>query len=453
MAKVKSVYICSECGYESPKWYGKCPSCGEWNTMNEEIKESVKQSPAASRAASYAPPVQIGEISTTDEIRYKTGSSELDRVMGGGIVKGSLILLGGDPGIGKSTILLQICEHLGKKLSILYVSGEESKRQLKLRADRLGVDSDNLYILTQTDVEMICETIRQDKPDIVMIDSIQTMTLSELNSSPGSVTQVRECTNYLMRTAKSLDIPMIVVGHVNKEGSIAGPKVLEHIVDAVLHFEGDKQMSYRILRAVKNRYGSTNEIGVFEMTDKGLNEVDNPSLMLISGRPKNVSGTCIACAMEGTRPILAEIQALATATGFGNPRRMSTGFDYNRMNLIIAVLEKRAGYYFSNTDAYINVIGGLRLDETAVDLAVAMALVSSLKDIPIADDAIAFGEIGLAGEIRSVSHAQQRVNEAVRLGFRKIIVPAHNAKDITAPAEAQIIPVRNVRQAFEAISE
>lgn len=453
MAKVKSVYICSECGYESAKWYGKCPSCGEWNTMNEEVRDTSKQSPSVSRAISYAPPVQIKAISTTDEIRYKTGSSELDRVMGGGIVKGSLILLGGDPGIGKSTILLQICEYLGKSLSILYVSGEESKRQLKLRADRLGVDSDNLYILTQTDVEMICETIRQDKPDIVMIDSIQTMSLSELNSSPGSVTQVRECTNYLMRTAKSMDIPMIVVGHVNKEGSIAGPKVLEHIVDAVLHFEGDKQMSYRILRAVKNRYGSTNEIGVFEMTDKGLNEVDNPSLMLISGRPKNVSGTCIACAMEGTRPILAEIQALATATGFGNPRRMSTGFDYNRMNLIIAVLEKRAGYYFSNTDAYVNVIGGLRLDETAVDLAVAMALVSSLKDMPIADDALAFGEIGLAGEIRSVSHAQQRVNEAVRLGFKRIIIPKHNMKDIITPDGAQIIPVGNVRQAFEAICE
>ncbi len=453
MAKIKSVYICSECGYESPKWYGKCPSCGEWNTMNEEIRDTSKQSPTVSRAVSYASPTKIKEISTTDEIRYRTGSSELDRVMGGGIVKGSLILLGGDPGIGKSTILLQICEHLGEQLSILYVSGEESKRQLKLRADRLGVDSDNLYILTQTDVEMICETIRQDKPDIVMIDSIQTMSLSELNSSPGSVTQVRECTNYLMRTAKSMDIPMIVVGHVNKEGSIAGPKVLEHIVDAVLHFEGDKQMSYRILRAVKNRYGSTNEIGVFEMTDKGLNEVDNPSLMLISGRPKNVSGTCIACAMEGTRPILAEIQALATATGFGNPRRMSTGFDYNRMNLIIAVLEKRAGYYFSNTDAYINVVGGLRLDETAVDLAVAMALVSSLKDVPIADDAIAFGEIGLAGEIRSVTHAQQRVNEAVRLGFKRIIVPAHNLKDISVSGDAQIIPVKNVRQAFEAISE
>lgn len=455
MAKIKSVYICSECGYESPKWYGKCPSCGEWNTMNEEIKETSKASAAAARshATAYAPPVHISEISTTDEIRYQTGSKELDRVMGGGIVKGSLILLGGDPGIGKSTILLQICEHLGRNLKILYVSGEESKRQLKLRADRLGVNSDNLYILTQTDVELVCETIRQDKPDIVMIDSIQTMSLSELNSSPGSVTQVRESTNFFMRTAKSLDIPMIIVGHVNKEGSIAGPKVLEHVVDAVLHFEGDRQMSYRILRAVKNRYGSTNEIGVFEMTDAGLREVENPSLMLISGRPKNVSGTCIACAMEGTRPILAEIQALAASTGFGNPRRMCTGFDYNRMNLIIAVLEKRAGYYFNNTDAYVNVVGGLRMDETAVDLAVAISLISSLKDVPINDNAIAFGEIGLAGEIRSVSHAQQRLNEAVRLGFEKIIIPAHNSKDITIPDGVEVIPVKNVRQAFEAICE
>ncbi len=455
MAKIKSVYICSECGYESPKWYGKCPSCGEWNTMNEEIKDTSKPSAGAARthATAYAPPVHIGEISTTDEVRYKTGSKELDRVMGGGIVKGSLILLGGDPGIGKSTILLQICEYLGNSLKILYVSGEESKRQLKLRADRLGVNSDNLYILTQTDVELVCETIRQDKPDIVMIDSIQTMSLSELNSSPGSVTQVRESTNFFMRTAKSLDIPMIIVGHVNKEGSIAGPKVLEHVVDAVLHFEGDRQMSYRILRAVKNRYGSTNEIGVFEMTDTGLKEVENPSLMLISGRPKNVSGTCIACAMEGTRPILAEIQALAASTGFGNPRRMCTGFDYNRMNMIIAVLEKRAGYYFNNTDAYINVVGGLRLDETAVDLAVAIALISSLKDIPINENAIAFGEIGLAGEIRSVNHVQQRINEAVRLGFDKIIIPSHNRKDISIPDGVEIIPVRDVRQAFEAICE
>ncbi len=453
MAKIKSVYICSQCGYESPKWYGKCPSCGEWNTLNEEIKEQSSASVTKSRISNYTPPVSIKEISTTDEIRYKTGLSELDRVLGGGIVKGSLVLLGGDPGIGKSTILLQICEHLGKEHKILYVSGEESKRQLKLRASRLNVDSDNLYIQTQTDVELISETIRQDKPDLVMIDSIQTMSLTELQSSPGSITQVRECTNYLMRVAKSLDIPLIIVGHVNKEGSIAGPKVLEHVVDAVLHFEGDKQMSYRILRAVKNRYGSTNEIGVFQMTDCGLVEVENPSQMLLSGRPKNVSGTCVACAMEGTRPILAEIQGLATTTGYGNPRRMTTGFDYNRMSLILAVLEKRAGYYFSNTDTYINVVGGLRLDETAVDIAVAMALVSSLKDIVIPDNAIAIGEIGLAGEIRAVNHISQRVSEAIRLGFKRIVVPHHNLKDIKmSNSSAEIIGVRNVRQAFEALT-
>ena len=452
MAKIKSVYICSQCGYESPKWYGKCPSCGEWNTMNEEIKESANSSYSKVKVNNYAPPVQIKDISTTDEIRYKTGLSELDRVLGGGIVKGSLVLLGGDPGIGKSTILLQICEYIGKNNKILYVSGEESKRQLKLRADRLNVNNDNLYIQTQTDVELISETIRQDKPDLVMIDSIQTMSLSELQSSPGSITQVRECTNYLMRVAKSLDIPLIIVGHVNKEGSIAGPKVLEHIVDAVLHFEGDKQMSYRILRAVKNRYGSTNEIGVFQMTDCGLVEVENPSQMLLSGRPKNVSGTCVACAMEGTRPILAEIQGLATTTGYGNPRRMSTGFDYNRMSLILAVLEKRAGYYFSNTDTYVNVVGGLRLDETAVDIAVAMSLVSSLKDVVIPADAIAIGEIGLAGEIRAVNHISQRVSEAARLGFKRIVVPHHNLKDIKLKGDFEIIGVKNVRQAFEVLT-
>ncbi len=451
--KIKSVYICSECGYESPKWYGKCPSCGEWNTMNEEIKEKSNASFTKTRISNYAPPVLIKDISTTDEIRYKTGLSELDRVLGGGIVKGSLVLLGGDPGIGKSTILLQICEHLGKDNKILYVSGEESKRQLKLRATRLNVNNDNLYIQTQTDVELISETIRQDKPDLVMIDSIQTMSLNELQSSPGSITQVRECTNYLMRVAKSLDIPLIIVGHVNKEGSIAGPKVLEHVVDAVLHFEGDKQMSYRILRAVKNRYGSTNEIGVFQMTDSGLMEVENPSQMLLSGRPKNVSGTCVACAMEGTRPILAEIQGLATTTGYGNPRRMSTGFDYNRMSLILAVLEKRAGYYFSNTDTYINVVGGLRLDETAVDIAVAMALVSSLKDVVIPEHALAIGEIGLAGEIRAVNHISQRVSEAIRLGFKRIVVPYHNLKDIKIKSEdATIVGVRDIRQAFEALT-
>ena len=453
MAKLKNVYICSECGYESPKWYGKCPSCGEWNTMTEEIISKEKTTAkSVSRITSYSEPKKVTEISTEDEHRYVTEIKELDRVLGGGIVKGSLILLGGDPGIGKSTIILQICKKLCENLRVLYVSGEESARQLKLRANRLDVSSDNLLVLTETDAEVVAEVIRQQKPDMVMIDSIQTMCLSELSSSAGSITQVRECTNLFMRVSKSLDIPMFVVGHVNKEGSIAGPKVLEHIVDAVLYFEGDKQMSYRILRAVKNRYGSTNEIGVFQMTDKGLEEVENPSLMLLSGRPKNVSGTCVACTMEGTRPILAEVQGLASSTSFGNPRRMSTGFDFNRLMLIIAVLEKRAGYYFNGSDTYINVIGGLRLDEPATDLAVAMALVSSLKDVPIADNALAFGEIGLAGEIRSVSHAQERVNEAVRLGFNKIVVPYHNLKRLNVNSDAEIIGVRNLREAFEALT-
>ncbi len=449
--KSKSVYVCSECGFESAKWYGKCPGCGQWNTMNEEVKESaVKKSSNSYSSHIISRPVSLQEISTTDEERYYTGLTELDRVLGGGIVKGSLILISGEPGIGKSTILLQICEYLGRRLRILYVSGEESSRQIKLRAARLGVESDNLYILTETDIQSVIEQIRADRPDLVMIDSIQTMNFTDLNSSPGSVTQVRECTNAIMRASKALEIPTIVVGHVNKDGAIAGPKVLEHIVDAVLYFEGDRQMSYRILRAVKNRYGSTNEIGVFDMGDNGLCQVDNPSLAMLSGRPKNVSGTCVTCVIEGSRPILAEIQGLATSSGFGNPRRMSTGFDYNRMSLLLAVLEKRAGYYFTNLDAYVNVVGGLRLDEPASDLAVAMSLVSSLKDTPINDNAIVFGEIGLAGEIRSVTHIEARISEAARLGFKKCILPFHNLKQVNAKyQDIALIGVKNVREAFE----
>lgn len=420
--------------------------------MNEEIKETVKSSSSINkRVSTYSKPVSINEINTEDEQRYDTGFKELNRVLGGGIVKGSLILLGGDPGIGKSTILMQICKSLNE-LNVLYVSGEESKRQLKLRADRLNVVNSNLSIITETDVEIVCEQIKSVKPDLVMIDSIQTMMISQLSSSAGSITQVRESTNLIMRTAKDYDIPVIVVGHVNKEGSIAGPKVLEHIVDTVLYFEGDKQMSCRILRAVKNRFGSTNEIGVFEMTDKGLIEVENPSQMMLSGRPKGVSGTCVTCSLEGTRPILTEIQGLAAQSSYGNPRRMSTGFDYNRLSMLLAVLEKRAGYYFNNMDAYVNIVGGLRIDEPAADLAICMALISSLKDTPVLETAVAFGEVGLAGEIRSVSQAQQRVNESVRLGFTKIILPYHNAKNISC-SEAEIIGVRNIRQAFEALSE
>lgn len=450
--KIKNIYVCNQCGFESAKWYGKCPGCGEWNCMVEEIKD-VGKSSLGSKNKSYtkrSSPILMNEIDTKDEQRYYTGSKELDRVLGGGIVKGSIVLLGGDPGIGKSTILLQVCKHLGKVLNILYVSGEESKRQLKLRASRMNVESENLYVLTETNVELISDEISQSKPDLVIIDSIQTMSLDSLSSSPGSVTQVRECTNMLMRVGKNLDIPIIIVGHVNKDGAIAGPKVLEHIVDAVLYFEGDKQMSYRILRAIKNRYGSTNEIGVFQMTDSGLNEVENPSLMLLSGRPKNVSGTCVACVMEGSRPILAEIQGLVTSSGFGNPRRMATGFDYNRLSLLLAVLEKRAGYYFSNLDTYINVIGGLRLDEPAADLAVALSLISSLKDSIIDEHTIAFGEIGLAGEIRSVSHAKERILEAARLGFTRCIIPYHNYKSIAKEnLGIEILAARSVRQAFE----
>ena len=455
--KVKSVYVCSNCGMESAKWNGRCSRCGEWNTLEEEIRDNTKLSlqKGAKLNRTRSVPELLSDIGNEDEQRYITGIAELDRVLGGGIVKGSLVLLGGDPGIGKSTILLQICSHLCRSLKILYVSGEESKRQLKMRATRLGVSSGSLYVMAETDIESIVEEINENHPDVVMVDSIQTMNYSELNSSAGSVTQVRECTNLLMRTAKTLDVPILIVGHVNKDGGIAGPKVLEHIVDVVLYFEGDRQNSYRILRGIKNRYGSTNEIGVFQMRDTGLEEVENPSQMLLSGRPQNVSGTCIACVMEGTRPILAEIQGLAAPTGFGNPRRMSTGFDYNRMSLILAVLEKRAGFFFSNLDVYLNVVGGLKLDEPAADLAVAMSLVSSLKDKSLRDLSIAFGEIGLAGEIRAVSHAEERIKESVKLGFKNCVIPYHNFKLLNENIKNKLIDsginikgVKNIRDAF-----
>lgn len=451
-SKSKTMYVCNQCSYESAKWYGQCPGCGEWNTMEETVVNPVA---SKNRSASLdrGRAVVIDEISETSEIRYDTGISEFNRVLGGGLVKGSLVLIGGDPGIGKSTILLQACKFLSEKKTVLYVSGEESASQIKLRASRLGVVSKNLYVLCETDAEYIAELIRTDKPDVVIVDSIQTMNITDIQSSTGSVTQVRECTNLFMRTAKSLAIPIFIVGHVNKDGNIAGPKVLEHIVDTVLYFEGDKNMSYRILRAVKNRFGSTNEIGVFTMNDTGLEEVPNPSKMLLEGRPKNTSGTCVMCVMEGSRPILAEVQALVTPTGFGTPRRMTNGYDFNRLAMLIAVLEKRCGYYFANTDCYLNIIGGLKIDEPASDLSVVLALVSSLKDMILKDDVIAFGEIGLAGEIRGVSNAQQRVNEAVRMGFRKIIIPFHNFKSLPEDVkrQAEIVGVRTVRDAFTEI--
>lgn len=453
MSKTKTVWVCSECGYEAIKWQGQCPSCGNWNTLNEEIKEpSKKISSNTLKFSNYVRPCVLEDISDKDNERYKTGICELDRVLGGGIVKGSVILLGGDPGIGKSTILLQVCNSFEKDKKILYVSGEESQHQIKLRANRLKVKNENLFIMAANDIEIIAEEIKSGLPDLVIIDSIQTMSHSEISSTVGSVSQVKECTNVLLRTAKSLDIPIIIVGHVNKDGGIAGPKVLEHIVDAVLYFEGDKQMSYRILRGIKNRYGSTNEIGVFKMSSFGLEEVENPSMALLSGRPKNVSGTCVSCVMEGTRPIFAEVQGLVTTSSFGNPRRMSTGFDYNRLSLILAVLEKRAGYFFSNLDTYINVIGGLRLDEPASDLAVALSLISSLKNKIIDEDILAFGEIGLGGEVRGVSFAEDRILEASRLGFKRCIMPIQNLKSLNREIKnsMELIGVKSIREAFDA---
>ncbi|CDA71751.1 dNA repair protein radA [Ruminococcus sp. CAG:579] len=458
MAKAKTVYVCSQCGYESGKWNGRCPSCGEWNTF-EESTPIVSSRTSAKRAVSVRDVSDgIFEINDIDaeanETRWSTGLKELDRVLGGGIVKGSLVLLGGEPGIGKSTMLLQICQTLGDDHTILYVSGEESLRQIKLRAQRLGVDSGNLYLLSETDCEAICSVIIKEKPEIAIIDSIQTMNIEAIASAAGSITQVRECANLLMKTAKSQEIPMLIVGHVNKDGAIAGPKVMEHIVDCVLYFEGQKNLPYRILRGIKNRFGSTNEIGVFEMNDKGLSEVANPSEMLLSGRPQDASGCCVACVMEGSRPILAEVQALVTKSAFNVPRRTATGFDYNRMAILIAVLEKRMGYYFGGLDVYMNVVGGFDINEPAADLPVALSLYSSMTDKCVSPDVITFGEIGLAGELRGVQRTAQRISEAQRLGFKKCIVPATSLKGVDMSAfEIEIVGVNTIQDAFKAALE
>ncbi len=451
--KEKTVFICSECGAEALRWCGKCPSCGAWNTMEEVTRTPLPRSAGGSAAVARRTTAmqRLSEVDPAGEARYATGMRELDRVLGGGIVRGALMLIGGDPGIGKSTLLLQICHFLGQTLRVLYVSGEESQRQIKLRANRLGVADGELFILCENDAALVVDTMLTEKPDIVIVDSIQTMTLPTVASSAGSITQVKECTAAIMRAAKSADIPVFIVGHVNKDGAIAGPKVLEHMVDCVLYFEGDRNTSYRLLRCVKNRYGSTNEVGVFEMRDRGLCEVENPSQMLLSGRPTQVSGTCVACTVEGTRSLLAEVQALVTPTGFGNPRRMSTGFDYNRLSLLLAVLEKRAGYFFSNLDTYVNIVGGLRLDEPAADLPVALALISSLKDVPIAEDVAAFGELGLAGELRSVANADARVSEAARLGFTRVLLPYANLASVTKRDGVTVIGVRNIREAYDAL--
>ena len=422
--------------------------------MTEEIvtPETPVKKVSESKVSSNSFPVRLGELEFDNEQRYKSGIGELDRVLGGGIVKGSLILLSGDPGIGKSTLLLQICRSIGKDKKILYITGEESVRQIKLRAERLGVVNPGLLLFAETDIDIVTGTIAAEKPDVAIVDSIQTMYKSDMSSSSGSVSQVRQCTQELMAVTKTGDTALFIVGHVNKEGAVAGPKVLEHIVDTVLYFEGERNLPFRILRAAKNRFGSTNEIGVFEMADDGLNEVENPSKTLLSGRLLNVSGTCVACVMEGSRPVLAEVQALVSTSSFGTPRRMSTGFDYNRMAVLLAVLEKRAGYFFSNLDAYINVVGGLRLDEPAADLAVAVSLVSSLKDKATDPNAVAFGEIGLAGELRVASRAEARISEVSRLGFNRVILPYQNLKNLHGKDFGiKLVGVKTVRQAYEAI--
>lgn len=450
MAKTKTVFFCTSCGYETPKWMGRCPSCGAFNTMEEHVEK-----PAAVGKAKSAPvgqsrrPQRIREVDTDGEIRFSTGMGELDRVLGGGAVAGSLVLVGGAPGIGKSTLLLQICAKLCADRRVLYVSGEESERQLKLRAQRLGVAPEELYILSETRLSDVVEAVEQTQPDILIVDSIQTMYNEENDSSPGSISQVKDCTMTMMQLSKTQGITIFVVGHINKDGNIAGPKVLEHMVDCVLYFEGDSNSSYRLLRAAKNRFGSTNEIGVFEMLDTGLTQVPNPSQMLLEGRPEGASGTCVACVMEGTRPVLAEVQALVTKTTFNVPRRASDGVDFNRAVLLLAVLEKRAGMKLSVFDAYINVIGGLRLDEPGADLPVALAVASSYRDAPIADDLVAIGEVGLTGEIRAVSHLNQRLGEAARLGFKKCILPRSGSEKLDIPTGMTVYRVRNLREAIE----
>ncbi len=450
MAKIKTVFYCTACGNETPKWQGRCPACGEWNTMQEHVEKPQPVGKAKSAPVGLSRTAQrLREVQTDHEFRFSTGMGELDRVLGGGAVAGSLVLVGGAPGIGKSTLLLQICNSLCSDRKVLYVSGEESEKQLKLRAQRVGVAPEELYILSETRLSEILEAIEALQPDILIVDSIQTL-YNEINeSSPGSVSQVKDCTMSMMQLSKSQGVTVFVVGHINKDGAIAGPKVLEHMVDCVLYFEGDPNSSYRLLRAAKNRFGSTNEIGVFEMADTGLAEVPNPSQMLLEGRPDGASGTCVACVMEGTRPVLAEVQALVTKTSFNVPRRAADGFDFNRAVLLMAVAEKRGGMRLSSFDAYLNVIGGLRLDEPGADLPVVLAVASSYRDQAIADDLVAIGEVGLTGELRSVSHMNQRLGEVARLGFKRCIIPKNSSEKLEIPEGLTVYRAKNLREAIE----
>lgn len=446
----KSIFFCQNCGHEEAKWLGQCPACKEWNTFVEERIDSgiTKGTTVAARAVYEAKVVPLTEVTADDDTRSETGIKELDRVLGGGIVPGSLVLVGGDPGIGKSTLLLQVCQRMAQMKKILYISGEESQAQIKLRANRMGNFTSGLLLLCETNLGIIRSVIEKERPELVIIDSIQTMYSEDVTSAPGSVSQVRESTNVFMQLAKGLCIPIFIVGHVTKEGTVAGPRVLEHMVDTVLYFEGDRHASYRILRAVKNRFGSTNEIGVFEMRQSGLVEVENPSEYMLSGKPENASGSVVACSMEGTRPILLEIQALVCRTNFGMPRRTAAGTDYNRVNLLMAVLEKRLGMSLGNCDAYVNIAGGIKMNEPAIDLGIALAVVSSYKDQVIDEKTVVFGEVGLSGEVRAVSMAEQRVLEAKKLGFERVILPAVCMKSVEKIGGIALIPVENIQDAI-----
>jgi len=452
--KSKSVFFCTDCGNETPKWQGRCPACGAWNTVVERPAEKVSKRTSlgdgrvSKLRTAINKPKSMAEVEISNELRFRTGMGELDRVLGGGAVKGSLVLVGGAPGIGKSTLMLQICDSLCQFANVLYVSGEESERQIKLRAERLKVKGEGLSLLAETNLENVMDAVRETKPDVLIVDSIQTLYNGDVNSAPGSVSQVKECTMALMQLAKGDGVTVFVIGHVNKEGSIAGPKVLEHMVDCVLYFEGERHMAYRILRAAKNRFGATNEIGVFEMEDGGLAEVPNPSEALLAGRPKDTPGTCVTCVMEGARPVLAEIQALVVPSSLGNPRRVSNGFDYNRSMLLLAVLEKRGGMMLSNCDAYMNVIGGLSLDEPAADLAAILAMASSFRDRTVPHDLAAIGEVGLTGELRSVSALGQRLSEVQRLGFTKCLIPKRVQGKLIVPDGLELIRVSNIREAL-----